>query len=117
MPTKSGHTTAILVSKVVGTPVFAAKGRKIGHIQDVMLDKLSDRLAFAILAAGDGAAGERRYLPLPWGVLDFDPGLQGYVIALSGDQLKNAPAFTLEDLTSDDGGLARELTNRFFNAI
>jgi hypothetical protein len=117
MPTKSGHTSAILASKVVGTPVFDAMGGKIGHVQDVMLDKLSSRLAFAVLSSSGSSSLGHRYLPIPWAALDYDPGAQGYVVGLSEEQLKNAPIFGLDELTADDGVPAREALNRFYNAI
>jgi hypothetical protein len=117
MPTASGHTTAILGSKVIGTPVFAAGGQKIGHVQDVMLDKLSDKLAFAVVASSNMTSGERQYLPLPWTLLDYDLGMQGYVVALSEHQLKNAPVFGLDELTADDAIPAREQVNQFYNAL
>jgi sporulation protein YlmC with PRC-barrel domain len=117
MPTKSGHTSAILTSKVVGTPVYSASGEKLGHIQDVMLDKLSDRLAFAVLASSASTGAGQRYLPVPWALLDYDPGRQGYLVGLTAQQFKNAPAFALEELTEDDGAQARDMTDRFYNAI
>lgn len=117
MPTTSGHTAAILASKVVGTPVFAAGGQKIGHVQDIMLDKLSDKLVFAIVTSNNIASGGRRVVPLPWTLLDYDPGVQGYVIALNEHQLKNAPVFGLDELTTDDALPARESVNQFYNAL
>jgi hypothetical protein len=116
MPTPSGHTTAILGSKVIGTPVFAAEGRKIGHVQDILLDKLSDKLAFAVVASNSASEG-KRYLPLPWALLDYHTDSQGYVIDLSEHQLKNAPAFSLDELTTDDALLARERVNQFYNSL
>ena len=117
MPTKSGHTTAILTSKVVGTPVFSASGEKLGHVQDVMLDKLSDRLVFAVLAVNLQSHDGQRYLPVPWALLDYDARKQGYIIALTEHQLKNAPAFELDELTAEDGATARAVTHKFYNAI
>ncbi len=117
MATRSGHTTAILGSKVVGTPVFEAGERKVGHIQDIMLDKLSDKLVFAIVASNNLASDGQRYLPIPWALLDYDPAVQGYVIQLSEHQLKNAPAFGLDELTKDDALPAREVMNQFYNAV
>lgn len=115
MTTRSGHTTAILGSKVVGTPVFAAGGQKLGHVQDIMLDKLSDELVFAVVSASHVAS--QRYLPIPWALLDYDPGMQGYIIGLSERQLMNAPVFDLEELTGDDGIPARESVNQFYTAV
>jgi sporulation protein YlmC with PRC-barrel domain len=117
MPTRSGHTTAILTSKVVGTPVFAASGEKLGHVQDIMLDKMSDRLAFAVMASNRSDCAMQRFLPIPWALLDYDAGKQGYLIGLSEQQLKNAPMFDLEELTAEDGARARIVTHKFYNAI
>lgn len=117
MPTPSGHTTAILASKVVGTPVFAAGGEKLGHVQDVMLDKLSDRLVFAVVAVGFSPGLGQQCCPVPWSLLDYDSGRRGYAIGLSGQQFRNAPVFGLDELTHEDGVRARELAETFFNAI
>ncbi|GAA0530273.1 sporulation protein YlmC with PRC-barrel domain [Rhizomicrobium palustre] len=117
MPTRSGHTTAILGSKVVGTPVYDSGGEKVGHIQDLMLDKLSDRLVFAVIGIGFSPGIGQRCCPVPWTVLDFDPAKQGYVLALSAQQFRHAPSFGHDELTEDDGARARELTDHFYNAI
>jgi len=42
MPTRTGHTSAIRASKVIGTSVFAPNGDKIGKVEDVVLDKQSN---------------------------------------------------------------------------
>lgn len=117
MPTKSGHTTAILTSEVVGTPVYSNAGEKLGHIQDIMLDKLSDRLCFAVLASNTFTSGGQRYLPIPWILLDYDPGRQGYLVGLTEGQLQNAPKFDLDELTAKDGARARAMTDQFYNAL
>lgn len=117
MPTRSGHTNAILASKVIGTPVFTAGGEKLGHVQDVMLDKLSDRLVFAVIAVGFSPGLGQQCSPVPWRLLDYEPGREGYVIALTAAQFRNAPVFGLDELTHDDGARARELTGMFYDSI
>src|SRR5262245_43951155 len=44
MPTASGHTTAIRAKKVIGTSVKDTSGKKIGEIEDVVLDKQSNNI-------------------------------------------------------------------------
>lgn len=117
MSTRLGHTTAILASKVVGTPVFAAGGEKLGHVQDVMLDKLSDRMAFAVIAVRFSPGTGQQCCPLPWALLDYDPARRGYVIALTAEQFRSAPVFDLDELTHDDGKRARELTDMFYHTV
>lgn len=82
-----------------------------------MLDKMSDRLVFAIVASNSMTSDGRRFLPLPWVLLDYDPRMQGYVIGLGEMQLKNAPAFDLAELTAEDALQARELVHQFYSAF
>ncbi len=117
MPTQSGHTSVILASKVVGTPVYVDGGVKLGYVLDVMLDKLSGRLVCAVLVSQASSSTGQRYLPLPWTVLDFDPSVQGYVVGLTEHQLRNAPMCALDELTADDGVRARELMGQFSNGF
>jgi len=105
MTTASGHTAAILASKVKGTPVFNAAGDKIGHVEDVVLDKESDHIMFAALGFGGVLGVGQKYYPVPWSALDYNCDKGGYVVPLSEDAPENAPAYDLEDITKSDGSI------------
>jgi sporulation protein YlmC with PRC-barrel domain len=107
MTTATGHTSAILASKVKGTNVYNMAGDKIGHVEDIVLDKESDTIMFAALGFGGMLGMGEKYYPVPWSVLDYQKEKGGYVVPLSEEELKAAPAYKLEDLTKDDG----EFTN------
>ncbi len=92
MPTATGHTSAILASKVKGAAVYNSVGDKIGHVEDVVLDKQSDRIMFAALGFGGVLGMGEKYAPVPWSVLDYSKDKGGYVIPMSEDELKGAPA-------------------------
>lgn len=117
MTTSSGHTTVILGSKVIGTPIFAASGEKIGHVQDILFNKLSEKIAFVVIAATFANTSQHGYMPVPWPILDFDVARQGYLLPLTLQQLRNAPMFEFEQLTKGDGVLSWELTNKFYNKV
>jgi sporulation protein YlmC with PRC-barrel domain len=106
MPTVSGHTTAILASKVKGTPVYNSQGDKIGTVEDVVLDKLSNNIMFAVLGSGGVLGVGEKYRPIPWSVLDYDPQKGGYVVPVDRARLEKAPAYRMEDLTGADGHAA-----------
>ena len=103
MTTASGHTSAILASRVKGTSVYNTAGDKIGHVEDIVLDKESDSIMFAALGFGGFLGMGEKYHPVPWSVLDYNKEKGGYVVAMSEDELKAAPAYSLEDLTKHDG--------------
>ena len=50
MNTQTGHTNAIAASRVIGTDVYNTSGQKIGVIEDVMLEKTSPGIMFAVIA-------------------------------------------------------------------
>src|ERR1700744_455254 len=103
MTTASGHTSAILASRVNGTNVYNSAGDKIGHVEDVVLDKQSNRIMFAALGIGGFLGIGEKFHPVPWSVLDYDKDKGGYIVPLSTDVLKNAPTSDLSDLTKNDG--------------
>jgi len=103
--TPSGHTSAILASKVTGTAVFNTAGESIGQVQDVVLDKMSDKILFAVVGFGGFLGIGEKYHPLPWSQLDYDENRGGYVVSLSREQLEGAPSYELADLTKPDGAV------------
>ena len=105
MTTSSGHTTAILASRVKGTAVYNDRGDKIGTVEDIVLDKQSNQIMFAALGFGGLLGLGEKYYPIPWSLLDFDEDKGGYVVPLNKDRLENAPAYDLKDLTKPDGRL------------
>ena len=106
MTTASGHTRAILASKVKGTSVYNTAGNKIGHVEDVVLDKKSDNIMFAALGFGGLLGMGEKYAPVPWSLLNYNPDKGGYVVPMSEDMIKKAPAYDLSDLTKDDGAFS-----------
>jgi sporulation protein YlmC with PRC-barrel domain len=103
MPTPSGHTSAILASKVQGTSVYNKAGDKIGHIEDVVLDKMSNQIMFAVVGYGGILGAGEKYYPVPWSSLDYDKDEGGYVVPIDKDMLESAPSYDLEELTKGDG--------------
>jgi sporulation protein YlmC with PRC-barrel domain len=117
MTTSSGHTSAILASRVKGTTVYDGSGDKIGTVEDVVLDKTSNRIMFAALGFGGVLGMGEKYCPVPWSLLNYDENKGGYVVPLTKDRLKSAPAYELKDLTKHDGSLGdiREETYSYYN--
>lgn len=116
MTTTSGHTSAIRVSKVLGTNVQDLSGHKIGEVEDVILDKGSNRIMFAVLSCGGFLGMGEKYHPLPWASLAYDPGRNSYVVSYSKEQLQAAPAGSVEELTANDGLNYRDRTYAYYKA-
>jgi PRC-barrel domain len=87
--------TASLIGsdKVEGTAVYGADERKIGTLQRVMIDKMSGKVAYAVVSFGGFLGMGEDYYPLPWANLKYDTSLGGYRVGITEDQLKGAPKF------------------------
>ena len=103
MVTASGHTSAIRAKKVIGTAVKDTAGNKIGVIEDVVLDKQSNNIMFAVVGFGGFLGMNEKYHPLPWETLDYDEDQGAYRVSYSRAQLEAAPVGSIEELTHDDG--------------
>ena len=114
MTTHTGHTEAIQASRVIGTDVYNTQGESIGSIEDVMLDKTSNGIMFAVIGFGGFLGIGEKYHAVPWSVLDYDSDKGGYVVPFSKEQLEAAPAYSIEDLTSGDGSAARDASFEYY---
>jgi len=103
MTTASGHTSAIRAKKVIGTTVKNSAGEKIGQVEDIVLDKQSNRIIFAVVGFGGFLGMNEKYHPVPWSALDYVESEDSYVVPFTKEQLQAAPADSLEKLTRQDG--------------
>src|SRR6478609_6685399 len=116
MTTPSGHTSAIRAKKVIGTNVKDATGEKIGEVEDIVLDKQSNQIMFAIVGVGGVLGVGEKFTPVPWSTLNYDKDEGSYVVNLSREQLKSAPADSIEELTKDDGMGYRDRAYAYYKA-
>src|SRR3569832_1581068 len=72
MTTASGHTSAIRAKKVIGTSVKNTAGQKIGQVEDIVLDKQSNNIIFAVVGFGGFLGINEKFHPVPWSALDYD---------------------------------------------
>ena len=64
----SEETGALIsVNKVEGTTVKNPAGEKLGSIEEIMIDKRSGKVAYAVMSFGGFLGIGDRHHPLPWG--------------------------------------------------
>lgn len=88
-------TSLIAGSKVTGTAVYDMGGEELGSIHDIMIDKLTGKVAYAVMSFGGFLGMGNSYHPLPWSLLKYDVDKSGYVVNLSRDQLQGAPSYAV----------------------
>jgi hypothetical protein len=84
----------ISADKVTGTSVYNRQGEKLGSVYDLMLNKQSGQVAYAIMSFGGFLGMGESYHPLPWRALTYDTRQDGYVVDIDRKRLEAAPNST-----------------------
>jgi hypothetical protein len=99
----------IASDKVEGTSVFDRDGNAIGVVHNFMVDKVTGKVAYAVMSFGGLFGIGEHYFPLPWSKLDYDTRRNGYVVDVSKDDLERAPKFTAAETPWSDPGYGRDI--------
>jgi hypothetical protein len=89
--TTSKPHSLIASDRVEGTAVRRPDGSKIGSIERLMIDKLSGKVAYAVLSFGGFLGMGEKHAPIPWDRLTYDPALEAYRVNLSDEEITCAP--------------------------
>lgn len=114
MSTSSGHTSAIRAKKVLGTAVKDKSGETVGQIEDIVLDKKSNSILFAVVGFGGAFGLGEKFHPLPWATLDYNDDENAYIVPFTKEELKAAPHDTIKELTANDGIAYRDQSFAFY---
>jgi sporulation protein YlmC with PRC-barrel domain len=80
--------------RVEGTTVYDLQGKSIGSVKRLMIEKISGRVAYAVMSFGGFLGlGEEEHT-VPWNKLTYDTNLGGYRTDITEAQLRGAPAFS-----------------------
>ena len=114
----ASEETGALVSanKVEGTTVKNPAGEKLGSIEEIMIDKRSGKVAYAVMSFGGFMGLGEEYYTLPWGVLKYNVELDAYELNLSEDQLRGAPRRSAEGHDASYDREWEEHVHRYYNA-
>jgi sporulation protein YlmC with PRC-barrel domain len=83
----------IASDKVEGTTVYGPKGSNIGSIKRLMIDKMSGKVAYAVMSFGGFLGMGTEEHTIPWNKLKYDTSLGGYRTDITKEQLEGAPTF------------------------
>jgi len=113
MDTTLTSTDVISSDRVEGTNVYNAGGDKLGSIDDLMIDKRSGQVRYAVLEFGGFLGiGTDRY-PLPWNMLKYDTSLEGYVVPIDKSRLEDAPRYPEDRRPDYDDDYGRRVNDYY----
>ena len=79
--------------RVEGATIYGANGERIGTVKRLMIEKISGRVAYAVIAFGGFSDVGASDHTIPWGKLTYDTGLGGYRTDITEGELRQAPGF------------------------
>jgi sporulation protein YlmC with PRC-barrel domain len=92
----------ISADRVEGTEVYNGAGDHLGEVEDVIIDKQSGKVAYAVMSFGGVLGIGEKYHPVPWSMLKYDTGRNGYIVPLDKRQLDGAPAYSAGEMRFAD---------------
>lgn len=112
--TVTSSESLIASAMVEGAAVYSPAGDKLGAIDNLIIDKRSGQVQTVVLEVGGflGLGSDR--FPLPWHMLRYETVLDGYVVPLDKEGLKNfAGAPSLPDQPTPPGARYGQSLNKF----
>jgi sporulation protein YlmC with PRC-barrel domain len=80
-------------SRVEGTAVYDPAGKRIGTIQQLLIEKVSGRVLYVDMTFGGFLGLGTHHYTIPWEKLAYDTHLGGYRTDITAEQVREAPAF------------------------
>ncbi len=78
----------IAADQVIGSDVYTADGKRLGRIENLMIERLSGKSLYVMMSSGGFLGIGETHYPLPWSKLHYDTSLNGYVVDLSASQIE-----------------------------
>jgi sporulation protein YlmC with PRC-barrel domain len=79
--------------EVIGRKVTNRQGESLGKVEEVMIDSIPGRVAYAVVSFGGFLGLGDKLFAVPWNSLDWDVEREAFVMNADKEFLKNAPGF------------------------
>jgi sporulation protein YlmC with PRC-barrel domain len=99
-----GAPKLVSSERVQGTEVYGPSGEHVGEIDHLMIERVSGRVAYAVMSFGGFLGMGKDFHPIPWNALKYDTTLDGYRTSITRDQVEGAPVYSGDsfDWSDDD---------------
>jgi sporulation protein YlmC with PRC-barrel domain len=78
----------------IGADVENSQGQNLGDIKDVVIDRASGHIAYAVVSFGGFLGMGEKLFAVPWGAFSQPkPDKETFVLDIDKERLKNAPGF------------------------
>jgi sporulation protein YlmC with PRC-barrel domain len=101
-------------SSLSGDKVVDTRGEKIGKIEDIMIDVVDGKVAYAVLSFGGFLGLGDKLFALPWSALEVDEVNKNIVVDVSKEFLENAPGFDKDNWPDFADDAYRQQVDKYY---
>ena len=87
------YRRVLSASTLSGDHVQNAAGEDLGKVDEIMIDIVSGKVAYAVLSFGGFLRMGNKLFALPWSALSVDEDKKCFVLDINKTRLENAPGF------------------------
>jgi sporulation protein YlmC with PRC-barrel domain len=87
------YRRVLSASTLAGDHVQNSAGEDLGKVDEIMIDIISGRVAYAVLSFGGFLRMGNKLFALPWSALKLDEDKKCFVLDIDKKKLENAPGF------------------------
>lgn len=99
MATANPNFSLVSSDEIEGAKVYDPNGENIGEIDQLLIDRSSGSVRYAVMSFGGFLGLGNRQYPLPWSSIRYDAQREGFIANVTQQQLKDAPQFSEESWT------------------
>jgi PRC-barrel domain len=98
----SGALRLVPATLKTGLNAYARDGKKIGVVEQLMIDMFSGQARYAVLSFGGFLGLGQKYHPVPFELLRLSTDGAGYVIDIDQTMIDGSPSYRLDDAPAFD---------------
>lgn len=93
METVAKTSNLVKSNEVIGVDVINTQNENLGKIYEIVIDKLSGQVSYAVLESGSFLGMGGKFFAIPWKSLKYNTDENSFQVTLTKDQVKNSPGF------------------------
>jgi len=91
------HTAVLSASTLMGDSVVNREGDDLGGLEELMIDLIGGRIAYAVLSFGGFLGLGEKLFAIPWDALALDQEEERLILDVDEEMLEDAPGFDKDD--------------------
>lgn len=92
------HSNEVVkTADVIGKSVIGVDNDKLGKIEEIVIDKVSGQVRYAVLSFGGFMGMGSDFYALPWAMFDYQDDEDAFKINVSKEKLKSATGFNKDE--------------------